>query len=327
MKRFTADRNQNRAAAFSLVELLVVIAIIAVLAALLLPALSSARDRARRGVCLNNQRQIYAGAVSFASDHGGLLPPGSCGMSGGRCISLARDNMIAWGPGSGQTGAFNWSSEFWLRYLNLPSIKNANGDFAIKKPSLIFCPSGYQPGGFGSSFYSILMQPSDYLINALSTLQYINYPGGSCNHGPIGDADCSVMNMQGFWAAYKDGSGSTPLIFSFDSANQNGTLMPHAATSNSVASGMNILRIDGSGEWIGSSQMFNYQNLPYGVNLYLPKGYRFFLGVQLGTECDGSTYPNGKSYRFYGTGYQWVQTPYSAGYSTDFGLTYPVVTQ
>ena len=123
------------------------------------------------------------------------------------------------------------------------------------------------------------------------------------------------MNMQGFWAAYKDGTGSTPLIFSFDSANQNGTLMPHAATSNSVAPGMNILRIDGSGEWIGSSQMFNYQNLPYGVNLYLPKGYRFFLGVQLGTECDGSTYPNGKSYRFYSTGYQWVQTPYSAGYS------------
>jgi type II secretory pathway pseudopilin PulG len=56
-----------------LIELLVVIAIIAILAALLLPALSRAREQAHRAVCKSNLRQFGLGITMYASDNRDVL--------------------------------------------------------------------------------------------------------------------------------------------------------------------------------------------------------------------------------------------------------------
>jgi len=80
-------RNFSKGVGFTLIELLVVISVIALLLALLLPVLHSAREQGQRVVCLNNLKQLTLAWIMYAEENDGNLVNGRAGV-----------NSIFWGP-------------------------------------------------------------------------------------------------------------------------------------------------------------------------------------------------------------------------------------
>src|ERR1700691_1609188 len=87
----------RRTKAFTLVELLVVIAVIAILAALLLPALSGAKDQAVRTDCENNERQQILAFTMYAGENKEFLPVDTGAYQAWDLQQLAGNLLVAEG--------------------------------------------------------------------------------------------------------------------------------------------------------------------------------------------------------------------------------------
>jgi prepilin-type N-terminal cleavage/methylation domain-containing protein len=179
--------------AFTLIELLVVIAIIAILAAMLLPALSSAKRRAWSAQCLSNLHQIGIGMKIYADDHGNLYPESGGSIAWNQTdlaihnyswmqqiISYIRNTNIYHCPANrliapDQQSTFNYFNGVRAAYI-ASDPTGGSRHFASVEPSRIHFPVAFVLSGDTLDFQPVDADKDDYTQNCVGNASDPNDP-------------------------------------------------------------------------------------------------------------------------------------------------------
>jgi len=216
---------------FTLIELLIVIAIIAILAALLIPVVQMAKEKANQAVCMSNLKQIGLAYQIYAQDWNGYLPP------------------LCTAPSQYDYGSYLWMYGYYCTLGLLTQGWSTGKPKYITNPGVLFCPSAggpYAPtlAQFQSNFELAGDScSSDYTVNT-------NYNNYGNNDGPYfsGQSKLLVSAMLGFPCA-ADFFSMIGIYPHVGNGMGYGYKTAYSGTMNVHILGFNVLYFDDSVKW------------------------------------------------------------------------------
>jgi prepilin-type N-terminal cleavage/methylation domain-containing protein len=191
-------RNEKRRQAFTLIELLVVIAIIAILAALLLPALALAKQKAQTTACLSNLRQVGTALYMYCNDNDDWLPPGANANPSWSALDLTQRAAY-----QDSTSDHRMLPYYLYSYLAYPAPNSA----ATNVCKVFFCPGFVKALATGQmnayqNYYTYSLTRTNNIIQVNGTMGLPWYPFGKRpDSGPTKlSALATIAPLSSVWA-------------------------------------------------------------------------------------------------------------------------------